>query len=106
MLAGVILAPLAAMLIQTAISRSREFQADATGAGLTRDPEALASALRKIAGDAERVPMAANPQTAHMFIINPLRGARLQRLFSTHPPLEDRIARLQQLATSLGVAFR
>jgi heat shock protein HtpX len=106
MLAGVILAPLAAMLIQMAISRSREFQADATGAGLTRDPEALARALRKIAGDAERVPMPANPQTAHMFIINPLRGASLQRLFSTHPPLEDRIARLQQIATSLGTAFR
>jgi heat shock protein HtpX len=106
MLAGVILAPLAAMLIQMAISRSREFQADATGAGLTRDPEALARALRKIAGDAERVPMPANPQTAHMFIINPLRGASLQRLFITHPPLEDRIARLQQIATSLGTAFR
>lgn len=105
LLAGVILAPIAASVIQMAISRSREFQADATGARLTRDPEALAMALQKIAGLADQVPMAANPQTAHMFIVNPLRGKSFQRFFSTHPPLEDRIARLQGLARDLGVSF-
>jgi heat shock protein HtpX len=106
LLAGIILAPLAASLIQMAISRSREFQADASGARLTRDPEALARALRKIAAYAERVPLPANPQTAHMFIVNPLRGASLQRLFSTHPALDDRVARLQGIAAELGQSFR
>jgi len=106
LLAGIILAPLAASLIQMAISRSREFQADASGARLTRDPEALARALRKIAAYAERVPLPANPQTAHMFIVNPLRGASLQRLFSTHPALDDRVARLQGIAAELGLSFR
>lgn len=106
LLAGIILAPLAASLIQMAISRSREFQADASGARLTRDPEALARALRKIAAYAERVPLPANPQTAHMFIVNPLRGASLQRLFSTHPALDDRVTRLQGIAAELGQSFR
>jgi heat shock protein HtpX len=102
LLLSVILAPIAAMLIQMAISRSREYQADATGARVSREPEALASALRKIAAYAERVPMNASPSTAHLFIINPLHGVSFQNLFSTHPPLEQRIARLEQIASELG----
>ncbi len=97
-----ILAPIAAMLIQMAISRSREFQADDTGARVSREPEALASALRKISAYSERVPLAASPATAHLFIVNPLHGVSLQNLFSTHPPLEQRIARLDQIASQLG----
>ncbi len=97
-----ILAPIAAMLIQMAISRSREFQADATGARVSREPEALVSALRKISEYSERIPLPANPATAHLFIVNPLRGVSLQNLFSTHPPLEQRIARLEQIASQLG----
>jgi heat shock protein HtpX len=104
--AMMIFAPMAAMLIQMAISRSREFQADDTGARLVRDPEALASALRKIAGGSEQVPLDASPQTAHMFIINPLRASGLRNLFSTHPPLEERVERLQRVATELGLAAR
>jgi heat shock protein HtpX len=106
LLVTMIVAPLAAMLIQMAISRSREFQADDTGARLVRDPEALASALRKIAGGAAQVPLDASPQTAHMFIINPLRASIFQNLFSTHPPLEQRLERLQQVAVELGHAAR
>jgi heat shock protein HtpX len=106
LLVTMIVAPLAAMLIQMAISRSREFQADDTGARLVRDPEALASALRKIAGGSEQVPLDASPQTAHMFIINPLRASGLRNLFSTHPPLEERVERLQRVATELGLAAR
>jgi len=101
-----IVAPLAAMVIQMAISRSREFQADDTGARLVRDPEALASALRKIADASAEVPLDASPQTAHMFIINPLRSHMLQNLFSTHPPLEQRLERLQRVAAELGLAAR
>ena len=101
-----IVAPLAAMVIQMAISRSREFQADDTGARLLRDPEALASALRKIADASAQVPLDASPQTAHMFIINPLRSNMLQNLFSTHPPLEQRLERLQRVAAELGLAAR
>ena len=101
-----IVAPLAAMVIQMAISRSREFQADDTGARLVRDPEALASALRKIADASAQVPLDASPQTAHMFIINPLRSSMLQNLFSTHPPLEQRLERLQRVAAELGLAAR
>jgi heat shock protein HtpX len=97
-----ILAPIAAMLIQMAISRSREFQADETGARVSREPEALASALRKISAYSERIPLPANPATAHLFIVNPLSGMSLQKLFSTHPPLEQRIARLEQIASQLG----
>jgi heat shock protein HtpX len=98
-----ILAPIAATLIQMAISRSREFQADETGARTIRDPEALASALQKIAVYSERVPLPASPATAHLFIINPLHGVSFQNLFSTHPPLEQRIARLERLASELGL---
>lgn len=101
-----VVAPLAAMVIQMAVSRSREFQADDTGARLVRDPEALASALRKIAGGAAEVPLDASPQTAHMFIINPLPASALRNLFSTHPPLEERLERLHQVATELGLAAR
>jgi heat shock protein HtpX len=90
-----ILAPLAAMLIQMAISRSREYQADATGAGISGNPEGLAGALEKLGAYAGRVPLKANPSTAHMFIVNPLSGGSLMHLFSTHPPLGNRIARLR-----------
>jgi heat shock protein HtpX len=106
LVATMIFAPFAAMLIQMAISRSREFQADDTGARLVRDPEVLASALRKIAAGSAQIPLDASPQTAHMFIINPLRASMLQNLFSTHPPLEERLERLQRVATELGLAAR
>jgi heat shock protein HtpX len=102
LLLSVILAPIAASLIQMAISRSREFQADDTGARVSREPEALASALRKISTYSERIPLAAAPSTAHLFIVNPLHGVSLQNLFSTHPPIEQRIARLEQIASELG----
>ena len=89
-----ILAPIAAMLIQLAISRSREYQADATGAHLTGNPYALASALRKLDAYSKRVPMVASPSTAHLFIIQPLLGMDFGSLFSTHPPIAKRIERL------------
>jgi heat shock protein HtpX len=97
-IAMIILAPIAAMLIQMAISRSREFQADATGARACGNPMALANALRKLHVGAQRIPMNANPATAHMFIVNPLHGGGLMSLFSTHPPMEERIARLEKMA--------
>jgi len=98
-LVGIVLAPLAALLIQTAISRSREFLADEAGARLSGDPLALASALRKIEAWSRELPMTAGtPATAHLFIINPFSGGGLIRLFSTHPPTEARIARLEALA--------
>jgi heat shock protein HtpX len=92
-----ILAPLAAMLIQMAVSRSREYQADASGAKMTRNPGGLASALAKLGQASQMVPMNANPATAHLFIVNPLSGRSLMNLFATHPPLEDRIARLRAM---------
>jgi len=98
LLAMTILAPIAATLIQLAISRSREFQADATGAKISHNPLGLASALEKLQVASERVPLAASPQTAHLFIVNPLAGASLSRLFSTHPPIEERIRRLRSMA--------
>ncbi|MGH9314105.1 MAG: zinc metalloprotease HtpX, partial [Vicinamibacterales bacterium] len=94
MLAMIILAPLAAMLIQAAISRSREFGADAGGASITGNPHGLASALRKIDATARQVPLDANPATAHMFIVKPFSGRGLLSMFSTHPPTEQRIAAL------------
>ena len=97
LLAMTILAPLAATLIQMAISRSREFEADATGARLIHNPFGLASALEKLETANERAPMPATPQTAHLFIVNPLSGATFARLFSTHPPLEERIRRLRAM---------
>ncbi len=90
-----ILAPVAAMLIQMAISRSREYLADATGAGFAGQPGGLANALEKLGAYSKRLPMPAKPNTAHMFIINPLSAGNLANLFSTHPPLEERIARLR-----------
>jgi len=92
-----IVAPLAAMLIQMAISRSREYQADASGAQLLHSGEPLARALEKLEYAAQRVPLDASPQTAHLFIVNPLRGRSLANLFSTHPPLEERIRRLRSM---------
>jgi heat shock protein HtpX len=97
-----ILAPIAAMLIQMAISRSREYQADATGAGFAGQPYGLANALKKLGAYSKRLPMKASPNTAHMFIVNPLTGRSLMNLFSTHPPLEDRIARLTGTRPSAG----
>lgn len=93
----IILAPIAAMLIQLAISRSREYHADEGGAGLVGNPLALANALRKIHQGVQQIPMQANPSTAHMFIVSPLTGGGMMRLFSTHPPIEDRIARLEAM---------
>src|SRR5262245_31945685 len=93
----IILAPIAAALIQMAISRSREYEADATGARISGNPLALASALKKLHAGTQRIPMDANPATAHMFIVNPLRGGGLVNLFSTHPPMEERIARLESM---------
>ncbi len=90
-----ILAPVAAALIQMAISRSREYQADATGSSFTGHPEGLANALEKLGAYSRRTPLQAAPSTAHMFITNPLSGKSLSSLFSTHPPLEERIARLR-----------
>jgi heat shock protein HtpX len=89
-----IVAPIAAGLIQMAVSRSREYQADATGAHFTGNPYALASALQKLDAYSRRVPMAATPSTAHLFIIQPLLGMNFGNLFSTHPPIAKRIERL------------
>jgi heat shock protein HtpX len=89
-----ILAPFAAMLIQLAVSRSREYEADQTGAHLTGNPYALASALAKLDAYSKRIPMAATPSTAHLFIIQPLLGINVGNLFSTHPPIAKRIERL------------
>ena len=89
-----ILAPIAAMLIQMAISRSREYAADAAGASFAGSPYGLASALQKISSASRQIPMKAEPATAHMFIMNPLSGKSLINLFSTHPPVEQRIRRL------------
>jgi heat shock protein HtpX len=97
-----ILAPFAAMIIQMAISRSREYLADATGAGFARDPQGLARALEKLGRYSKKIPMDANPSTAHMFIVNPLSGRSLMGLFSTHPPLEKRIARLRGYPNQTG----
>ncbi|WAC28397.1 zinc metalloprotease HtpX [Ancylobacter sp. SL191] len=104
-IAMMILAPLAAMVVQMAVSRSREYEADRIGAEICGQPLWLASALAKIANAAHRVPnMPAehNPATAHMFIINPLSGERMDNLFSTHPATENRIAALQALAQQMG----
>lgn len=91
------LASLAAMLIQMAISRSREYLADREGALLCRDPHYLANALRKLEAGARRIPLEANPSTAHLFIVNPLRGRGIMNLFSTHPPIQERIRRLEEM---------
>jgi len=100
LLAMSILAPIAAMLIQFAISRSREYLADETGAKMSRNPRGLASALEKLTLASKKIPMEANPATAHMFIVNPLAGKGMMNLFSTHPPLEERIKRLRAMKIS------
>ena len=92
-----ILAPLAAVVIQMAISRTREFLADATAGRLTKKPYALASALEQLQVAAERMPLNANPATSHLFIVNPLSGRSLLRFFSTHHPVEERVKRLRAL---------
>ncbi len=105
LLAIIILAPLAAGIIQMAISRSREYEADRLGAYICQRPLWLASALRKISGAARREPMMSaerNPATAHMFIVNPLTGERMDNLFSTHPSTENRIAALERIAVEMG----
>jgi len=96
-----IIAPIAALLIQLAISRSREYQADESGAKISHKPLALAGALKKLSYASQRIPMQANPSTAHLFIVNPLTGGGLASLFSTHPPLEERISRLEGLAKGI-----
>jgi heat shock protein HtpX len=101
----VFLAPIAAAIVQMAISRTREYKADELGARISGQPLWLASALAKIAGAAKRVhndEAERNPATAHMFIINPLSGERMDNLFSTHPDTGNRIARLEELARSMG----
>ncbi len=94
---AMIVAPIAAMLIQMAISRSREYLADEGGAQMAGNPLSLANALRKLNVRSKQIPMAANPATAHMFIVNPLTARGLASLFSTHPPMEERIARLEAM---------
>jgi len=92
-----IVGPIAAMMIQMAISRSREYGADAGGARISGSPLYLAGALRKLHIASQKIPMDANPATSHMFIVNPLSGGGLLRLFSTHPPMEERISRLESM---------
>ena len=104
-LAMVILAPVAAMLVQMAISRTREYAADRAGAEITGEPMWLASGLQRLENAAHQIPNASaehNPATAHLFIVNPLSGARMDNLFSTHPATENRIAALRALAARLG----
>jgi heat shock protein HtpX len=96
-IAMMIVAPIAAMLIQMAISRSREYGADAGGAQIAGNPRGLAAALRKLQTASQQIPLQAEPATAHMFIVNPLRGGNFAKWFSTHPPMEERIARLERM---------
>jgi len=99
-----ILAPLAAMIVQLAVSRTREYEADRGGAEISGAPLSLASALHKISGAAQRIPnqaAEANPAMAHLFIINPLSGQRMDNLFSSHPATENRVAELQKMATEM-----
>lgn len=106
-LAAMIIAPIAATIIQLAISRQREYQADLTGAELLGDPEPLASALENLQRGAERIPMQVNPAAAPMYIVNPLaalHGRGMSKLFSTHPPMEERIRRLRALAPTMAAS--
>jgi heat shock protein HtpX len=93
-----IVGPIAALLVQMAISRSREYGADQYGATISGNPRYLAGALRKLHAASQQIPLAATPATAHMFIVNPLSGRGIVKLFSTHPPMEERIARLEKMA--------
>ncbi|MFN8522723.1 MAG: zinc metalloprotease HtpX [Chloroflexota bacterium] len=93
-----ILAPIAAMIIQMAVSRAREYSADESGARLVGDPEALASALEKLEYYSKQVPLQVSPAASHLFIVKPFTGLSMQELFSTHPPIEQRVARLRQMA--------
>lgn len=95
-----IVGPIAALLIQMAISRSREYGADAGGAQIAGNPQYLASALRKLDAFSRKIPMDATPATAHLFIVSPLSGGGFLKLFSTHPPMEERITRLEQMGAS------
>ena len=95
LIAMAIIAPIAASLIQMAISRSREYLADSTAAKITGNTEGLASALEKLGAYSKQIPMQAEPATAHMFITNPLAGRNMMKFFSTHPPIEERVARLR-----------
>jgi heat shock protein HtpX len=100
-LVAALLAPLAAAMIQMGISRTREYQADVTGAEVTHDPEALASALEKLQMGVQQRPMEATPiaeSTAHLYIVHPFSAGGMARLFSTHPPIEDRVRRLREMA--------
>ena len=102
-IAALIVMPIAATVVQLAISRTREYEADRTGAKTTHDPDALADALLKLEQGARTRPMQVNPAAAHMYIVNPLaavRGQGFSRLFSTHPPIEERVARLRNMARS------
>jgi heat shock protein HtpX len=102
-IAWIVVAPIIAMLLQLAVSRAREFGADASGARLTGDPEALAEALERLDAGSQRRPYEhAGPATAHLFIVNPLRGGAILKLLSTHPPVEERVARLRAMAASSG----
>ena len=102
LLAAAIVAPIAATVIQLAVSRAREYQADADGARFVGDPEALASALAKLERGAQQIPMAVPESSAHLFIVNPLTGHSFAGLFSTHPPMEQRISRLRRMAGQPG----
>ncbi len=103
-LALVIVAPLAATIVQLAISRTREYEADKVGAQIAGTPVGLANALRKLEAYAQRIPMHhAQPATAHMYIVNPLRGGWLMTLFSTHPPVHERVRRLEAMRAQMGV---
>jgi len=101
LLFAVIVAPIAALMIQLAISRSREYQADATGARISGKPLGLANALVKLEHASQYAPVQASPETAHMFIVNPLRGG-IGSLFSTHPRIPDRVDKLQAIARTMG----
>ncbi len=104
-LALVIIAPIAAMIVQLAISRAREYEADKTGAEIAGTPIGLANALRKLEAAAQRIPNEhAQPATAHMYIVNPLRGGGIAALFSTHPPVQERIRRLESMARGVRIA--
>ncbi len=103
-IAMMIVAPIAAMMIQMAISRSREFLADEGGAKMAGNPLSLASALKKLHIKAEQIPMEATPATAHMFIVSPLSGGGFLKLFSTHPPMEERVARLEAMVYGQAIS--